>query len=170
MDVHSFEEVTFENVTHAHRVVVWCDQSIMVNQSSLEFQMTKRRTELASKHASEALSKHPNSSQQDALLVEDPEKSLKDGALQMMDDHSKGSFFFTAHTNVLAYQAKLLELAQANMQFALEFLLRLAAIKSPFELPGVMADLTSKRIAMFQKHSAEMMLCNSGDHEISSRH
>jgi hypothetical protein len=126
--------------------------------------MTKRRAELASKQASEALSKHPNSPQQDALLVEGrPERALKDGALQTIDDHSNGgSVLFTSHTNVLAYQAKLLEFAQANMQFALEFLQRLTTIKSPVEFPGVIADLTTKRIAMLQKHSAEMMLCNVG--------
>jgi hypothetical protein len=36
---------------------------------------------------------------------------------------------------VRAYQAKLLEMAQANMQFAFEFAQRLATIRSPVEFP-----------------------------------
>jgi len=64
--------------------------------------------------------------------------------------------FSYANMNVLAYQAKLLEMAQANMQFAFEFAQRLTTIRSAVELPGVVAELTSKRIAMFWKHSTEM--------------
>jgi hypothetical protein len=57
---------------------------------------------------------------------------------------------------VWAYQAKLLEMAQANMQFAFEFAQRLSTIRSPVEFPSVIAEFTSKRIAMFRKHSTEM--------------
>jgi hypothetical protein len=64
--------------------------------------------------------------------------------------------FSSAAANVLAYQAKLLEMAQANMQFAFEFAQRLATIRSPVEFPGVIAEFTNRRIAMFQKHSKEM--------------
>jgi hypothetical protein len=59
-------------------------------------------------------------------------------------------------SNVRAYQAKLLEMAQANMQFAFEFAQRLATIRSPVEFISVNAEFTSKRIAMFRKHSKEM--------------
>jgi hypothetical protein len=52
--------------------------------------------------------------------------------------------------------AELLEMAQANMQFAFEFAQRLATIRAPFEFPSVIAEFTSKRIAMFRKHSTEM--------------
>jgi len=58
---------------------------------------------------------------------------------------------------VRAYQAKLLEVAQANMQFALEFAQRLATIRSPFEFLSVNAEFTSKRFDMFRKHSKEMV-------------
>jgi hypothetical protein len=54
---------------------------------------------------------------------------------------------------VQAYQEKLLEIVQANMQFAFEFAQSLAAIRSPFELFAVIAEFTSKRIEMFLKHS-----------------
>jgi hypothetical protein len=57
---------------------------------------------------------------------------------------------------VQAYQAMMLEVAQANLQFAFELAQRLAAIRLPFEFLGVTAEFTSKRIAMFQKHSKEI--------------
>ena len=55
-----------------------------------------------------------------------------------------------------AYQAKLLEMAQANMPFAFEFSQRLATIRSPLEFLNVIAEFTSKRIAMFGEYSKEM--------------
>ncbi|TMK41552.1 MAG: hypothetical protein E6G70_26035 [Alphaproteobacteria bacterium] len=58
--------------------------------------------------------------------------------------------------NVRAYQAKLLEIAQANMQFAFEFAQRLATIRSPVEFPSVIAEFTSKRAAMLRQHSKGM--------------
>jgi hypothetical protein len=42
------------------------------------------------------------------------------------------------------------------MKFAFEFARRLAAIRSPVELLGVTAEFTSKRSAMFLKHSNEI--------------
>jgi hypothetical protein len=56
-----------------------------------------------------------------------------------------------------AYQAKLLEMAQANMQFALEFGPRLASVRSPVELLRVLEDVTKERITMFRKYSNEMV-------------
>ena len=47
-------------------------------------------------------------------------------------------------------------MAQANMTFAFEFSQRLATIRSPVEFLTVIAEFTSKRIAMFRKHSTEM--------------
>lgn len=75
----------------------------------------------------------------------------------MRDSNSKeGSSFPSTGASVWAYQAKLFELAQANMQFAFEFAQRLATIRSPAEFPSVIAEFTSKQIAMFRKHSTEM--------------
>ena len=48
-------------------------------------------------------------------------------------------------------------MAQANMQLAFEFAQRLATIRSPVELLNVIAEFTSKRIAMFGKYSKEMV-------------
>jgi hypothetical protein len=96
--------------------------------------------------------------QQEAPLVENPVTALQDDRKQTMTDNDskKGFDFSSATANVRAYQAKLLEMAQANMQFAFEFAQRLATIRSPVEFLGVNAEFTSKRIAMFRKHSKEM--------------
>ena len=76
---------------------------------------------------------------------------------QTTDNEPKERIMFSyANANLLAYQAKLVEMAQANMQFAFEFVQRLATIRSPVEFPGVIAELTNKRIAMFWKHSTEI--------------
>jgi hypothetical protein len=78
-----------------------------------------------------------------------------------MMDSKKGFDFSSAAASVRAYQAKLLEMAQANMQMAFEFTQRLAAIRSPVEFLGVIAEFSNKRIAMFQKYSKEMAELNA---------
>jgi Phasin protein len=109
--------------------------------------------------------KRHEDTQQDALLVENPqllvknpEPALQDDSKQMTENDSKKGidFLSSANASVRAYQAKLLEMTQANMQFAFEFAQRLATIRSPLEFPSVVAEFTSKRIAMFRKHSTEM--------------
>jgi hypothetical protein len=86
-----------------------------------------------------------------------PETVSQNAPEQTTDNGPKqGIGFSYANANLLAYQAKLVEMAQANMQFAFEFAHRLATIRSPVELPGVIAELTNKRIAMFWKHSREI--------------
>jgi Phasin protein len=99
---------------------------------------------------------HANSKQ--ALLVENPVTALQDDYEQTMtdSDSKKSTIFSLATANVSAYQAELMEMAQANMQFAFEFVQRLAALRSPVEFPGVIAEFTSKQIAMFRKYSKEM--------------
>ena len=70
---------------------------------------------------------------------------------------SKGFDLSSAAANVRAYQAKLSEMAQANMTLAFEFSQRLATIRSPVELFNVIAEFTTKRIALLGKHSIEMI-------------
>ena len=84
---------------------------------------------------------------------------MQDAGKQMMrgNDSNKGFDFSSATANVRAYQAKLLEMAQANMQFALEFAQRLATVRSPVEILRVIEEFTGKRIAMFRKYSKEMV-------------
>ena len=92
------------------------------------------------------------------LAIENPVTALQEDVSQTMTDNSlsKGFDLSSATANVRAYQAKLLEMAQANMTFAFEFSQRLATIRSPVEFLTVIAEFTSKRIAMFGKYSKEM--------------
>jgi hypothetical protein len=95
---------------------------------------------------------------QEAHLVDSPAIILQDDSKQTMTDteSKKELDFSSAMASAGAYQAKLLEMAQANMKLALEFAQRLAWIRSPFEFPSVIAEFTTKRIDMFRKHSKEM--------------
>ena len=109
--------------------------------------------------AAESFRKRHNDSKQEAPLVESPAAALQDDFKQTMrdNDSNKGFDFSSATASVRAYQEKLLQMAEANMQFALEFAQRLATIRSPLELLHVIEELTSKRMAMFWKYSKEMV-------------
>ena len=103
----------------------------------------------------------PERHNEEEALVADPMTAFHEARLEpaiaMQDepnnDPTKGS---EATANVRAFQAKLLEVAQANMQFGFEFIQRLATIKSPVEFLSVTAEFTSKRSAMFLRHSKEI--------------
>jgi hypothetical protein len=85
--------------------------------------------------------------------------ALQDGFSQKTKDVSeprKGFDFSSLTSNMHAYQAKILEVAQANMKFALDFALRLATIRSPLEFIAVLAEFTGRRILMIGEHSKEM--------------
>ena len=99
---------------------------------------------------------HPNERKQEPFLVENPATAEGDSKQKMNKDSKREFDFSSATANVRAYQAKLLEIAQANLQFAFEFAQRLAAVRSPFEFLSVTAEFTSRRIAMFQKYSKEL--------------
>ena len=94
-------------------------------------------------------------SKQKVPFAEHPAIALREQTMKDIDS-KRGLDFSRSTANVRAYQAKLLELTQANMQFAFEFAAKLAAIKSPIEILGVIVEFTSNRIAMFQKFSIEM--------------
>jgi len=59
--------------------------------------------------------------------------ALQEDVSQAMTDNNLSKRFdlSSATANVRAYQARLLEMAQANMTFAFEFSQRLATIRSP---------------------------------------
>ena len=90
--------------------------------------------------------------------IENPVTALQENFTHTIPDNSlsKGFDLSSATANVRAYQAKLLEMAQANLTFAFEFSQRLATIRSPVEFLAVIAEFTSKRIAMFSKYTKEM--------------
>ena len=67
---------------------------------------------------------------------------------------SNTGFDFSSTTAIMqAHQAKFLDMALANMQFAFELAQRLATIRSPLDILGVTAEFTGKRIALFQKYA-----------------
>jgi len=74
---------------------------------------------------------------------------LRDESEQAMNQSKQGFGFSSIALNAQAHP-KLLEIGLANMQFALEIAQRLVTIKSPFEIPALFAELTSKQMAMFQ--------------------
>lgn len=107
--------------------------------------------------STESPPEHHSDFKQEAPLVEKPATALQDDCKQTTDNDSKKGFVLSSATaNVRVYQAKLLEMAQANMQLSFEFAQRLATIRSPVEILSVIAEFTSKRIAMFQKDAIEM--------------
>jgi hypothetical protein len=93
---------------------------------------------------------------QDAPVVENGVGALQGDLSDKMRDSNQTKGFALATANTQVYQAKLLEIAQANMQFSFEFGLRLATIKSPVEFFVVIAEFTSRRIDMFAQHSKEI--------------
>jgi hypothetical protein len=107
---------------------------------------------------SESPRKRPHDSQQEALLVDNPVTALQNDYKQTMTDSDSNNWtnFSLANASVRAYQAKLLEMAQANVQFAFEVAQKFATIRSPAEFPSAIAEFTSKRIAMFRQYSKEM--------------
>jgi hypothetical protein len=100
----------------------------------------------------------PLKPKQEAFVGDNPMTAFQDDNKQTMKDivSSKGLDFSSATANVRAYQAKLAVVTQANVQFAFECAQRLATIRSPVEFLIVIAEFTTKRIAMFQKYSIEM--------------
>jgi len=101
-----------------------------------------------------------NDSKQDVVTIESPTMALQDSLRQTMrapESKNGLDFYYSATATARAYQAKLLEMAQANMQFALALTQRLATIRSPTELLRVIEEVTNERIAMFRKYSNEMV-------------
>jgi hypothetical protein len=110
--------------------------------------------------SNEPPAKRPQVSQEDTLVEHAPPfVGNPETAVQAIENNSKREidFLSSASANMRAYQAMLLEMAQANMQLAIDYAQRLATIRSPLGLPGLVVEFTSKRIAMFRKQSAEMV-------------
>ena len=118
----------------------------------------KIRRSVAASSADPPPKPHSDTKPAAPLAIENPLTALQEDVSQAMTDSSlsKGFELSSATANVRAYQAKLLEMAQANMTFAFESSQRLATIRSPVEFFTVIAEFTSKRIGMFGKYSKEM--------------
>jgi Phasin protein len=125
------------------------------NQAIVRSPKDSRRGSVAAGSIESSHKGHNNSKQE---APESPAAALQDDFKQTMRNNESNRFDFSSATaSARTYQAKLLEMAQANMQFALEFAQRLATIGSPFELLRVIEELTTKRIAMFRKYSKEIV-------------
>jgi hypothetical protein len=92
----------------------------------------------------------------DVPIIETRVDALPSELTQRIEDSDPTKGLALATANMQAYQAKLLEIAQANWQFAFEFGLKLAAIKFPTEFFAVIAEFTSRRIDMFGQQAKEM--------------
>jgi Phasin protein len=114
----------------------------------------KDRLRLVTAGSIESPAKLHDESKQEAPIVEKRVDALPDVSQMRHSDPTKG--FVLATANMGAYHAKLLEMMQANMQFAFEFGLRLATIRSPIEYFAVIAEFVSRRIDMFGKYSREI--------------
>jgi hypothetical protein len=111
---------------------------------------------LGSSRASKTESSPRPENPQPQAFVENSVTALQDVRGQTTDDGAT-KLARVSLPNAGAYQTKLLEMAQANMQFAFEFSQRLAAMRSPAEIPSVMGEFTSRRMAMFWRYSREMV-------------
>jgi hypothetical protein len=108
--------------------------------------------------ATESPPKRQSDSKQEALVIERPATALQDDFNQtVMDNDPKKDFDFSSATaNVRAYQAKLLEIAQANIQFAFEFAHRLATTRSSIEFFSINAEFIGRQTVTFLKYSKEI--------------
>jgi hypothetical protein len=95
-------------------------------------------------------------SKHEVPLIEPRVDALPDDLSPRITDSDPTKGVALATANMQAYQAKLLEIAAANAQFAFEFGLRLATIKSPTEFFGVITEFTNRRIDMVGQHSKEL--------------
>jgi hypothetical protein len=130
--------------------------------------MTKRKAKTAAKpsrriaaraqSANRSVIRSPKPSRLRSLAAKPLHEISPKGHIEPKLETSLVRFDFSSATaTARAYQAKLLEMAQANMQFALEFGPRLASVRSPVELLRVLEDVTKERITMFRKYSNEMV-------------
>jgi Phasin protein len=83
-------------------------------------------------------------------IPEDPATALQSQGNQILAN------FPSMMGNVQVYQAKLLEIAQSDLQLAFEFAHRLLTLRTPAAFVGLVAEFTSKRTDMFWKYSKEM--------------
>jgi hypothetical protein len=92
--------------------------------------------------------------------VEKQEAPIAANQVQVGPSQMRGFDFASATRNMLDYQldyqAKLLEMTQANMRFALDFSQKLATIRSPFQFVDVIAEFTKRRADILGKQSTEM--------------
>jgi hypothetical protein len=71
-------------------------------------------------------------------------------------DHAKNASE-AAKSMTEAYQAKLLEITNENIEFAMELGEALAAVRSPSDFMNVTTEYAKKRMELFQRHTQELL-------------
>jgi len=93
---------------------------------------------------------------EEAPKAEKQEAAIAANQVHVGRSQMRGFDFASATGNMVAYQAKLLEMTQANMRFAWDFSQKLATIRSPFQFVDVIVEFTKRRADMLGKQSTEM--------------
>ena len=93
---------------------------------------------------------------EEAPKAEKQEAAIAANQVHVGRSQMRGFDFVSATGNMMAYQAKLLEMTQANMRFALEFSQKLATINSQFQFVDVIVEFTKMRADMLVMQSREM--------------
>jgi hypothetical protein len=115
------------------------------------FEESSNDNHAAAKGADASALRHPNGLKQEAHAAE---ISGPPHGRKLSHDERKGFDVFSVPA--AGYQAKLLEISNANISLAFEFTQRLARVRSPVEFIAASSEFTGKRIAMFLRHSKEM--------------
>ena len=85
---------------------------------------------------------------QTAPIIEKQKAPIAESRVDLQDHFSQMKGLELAMANIMAPQAKFLEVAQANTRFAFEFTQALAMVRSPFEFFDVIAKFTKRRADM----------------------
>jgi len=88
--------------------------------------------------------------------VEKRETPIAANPTQVGRSQMRGFDFASATGNMVAYQAKLLEMTQANVRSALDCSQKLATIRSPFQFVDLIVEFTKRQADMLEKQSTEM--------------
>ena len=103
----------------------------------------------------ESLELHDDPKEQ-APNVEKQEAPIAANPVQVGPSQMRGFDFASATGNMVAYQAKLLEMTQANVRSALDCSQKLATIRSPFQFVDLIVEFTKRQADMLEKQSTEM--------------
>ena len=100
---------------------------------------------------------------EEAPNVEKQEAPIAANPVQVGPSQMRGFDVASATGNMAAYQAKLLEMTQANVRFALDCSQKLATIRSPFQFVDVIVEFTKRRAEMLVKQSTEWLHSQDDD-------
>jgi hypothetical protein len=121
----------------------------LAGKENKTFEESSNKTHAAAGGADASAVRHPQEAH--AAETSEPPHGHKPS-----DDERNGFDVFSALASTQGYQAKLLEISNANVSLAFEFAQGLARVRSPVEFIAASSEFTGKRIAMFLRHSREI--------------